>query len=140
MRIRQNQNLLPLNTKSLSSPPKYKSLSILNLLSLFVTHCQRQPLRVRGWKRWKNTPILSKICSQGSNLSKQLINELSMSCLSGHKCLHHGTEWERRSNSRISSIINSRIHSSSRIQRNLLCSRLITRGRSNSKSFTSCSL
>lgn len=65
--IKTNKNSkklkLPLNTKSLCSHPKYKIL-----LPLFITYCKKQSSRIRGCKRWENTPIFGKICDQGSNL------------------------------------------------------------------------
>ena len=96
---------------TLNSPPTYKSCinlvfpkhkSSLTLLPIFVTHCQRQPSRIRGWRRWKSTPILSKIRSQSNNLSDNLIQKLSMCYLSCHKCLHHYTKRDRRRNNRLS--------------------------------------
>ena len=94
-------SILPLSTKATKNllSPKYKSSHYL--LPFFVTYCQRQSSRIRGWKRWKSTPILKKIHSQSSNLSNKLIQKLSMCCLSCHKCLHHSMKRERRGNSRL---------------------------------------
>ena len=49
-------------------PPMLQSL-----LPLSVMYCQRKSSRVKGWKRWKSTPILLKICSQSSNLNNKPI-------------------------------------------------------------------
>ena len=118
--------LLPLNTKSPKPSPPF---------------CYKLPKAksiIRRRRRWKNTPVLRKICSQGCNFCQQLIQKLSMSCLCSHEGLHHGTEWVRRGNSRVHIVSTTRrIHSCSKIHKSLISSRHSTRGRSCSRNFTS---
>ena len=55
------KTLLPLSTKSPKPTPPF-CYELSKVKSIIV-----------GWKRWKSTPILRKICSQGCNLRQQLI-------------------------------------------------------------------